>query len=157
DSNIPPGFQNKGTLDSQCAASCTTYGCMSACQYDMHCGTKSDGSRGCVAYSAGQTATFGGAWACAGLPDITLPPVCSPDSGLRRNLPTCNRGAADLTQNVKCYSYPGNSPQFPNDDPGLGTLVLDTSSTPAPTTSSPITSASPIAAGTCRTYTIANT
>lgn len=155
-SNTPSGFQKKGTLDAQCATPCTSYACMSACQFDMHCGTTSSGTAGCVAYGSGEEDNFSSSWACSGQPDITMPPVCSTDSNTTRNLTICNRGTADLTQNVRCYGYPGNSPMFPNDSPGVGNLVLDTSSTPAPTSALPISTSTPIKAGTCRTYKIAN-
>jgi hypothetical protein len=151
-SNVPGGFQNKGTLDSQCASTPGSLAYREACQFDMHCGTKSDGSVGCVPFVTAERN------ACAGV-DITAPPVCVPtDTSTWRNLTVCNRGSVDLTENIQCMGYPGNSPQFPDDNPGAGRVVLQTGSTVDPTTgtTNPITATNPLKAGECRTYRVPN-
>ncbi len=152
DSNVPGGFQNKGTLDSQCTGTPGSLSYRQACQFDMRCGTKADGSAGCVAFTSGEKN------ACTGV-DITAPPVCVPAGATTyRNLTVCNRGSSDLTSNLQCMGYPGNSPQFPDDNPGAGQVVLLTASTVDPTTGAPnpITAAKPLKAGECRTYRVPN-
>jgi hypothetical protein len=51
-------------------------------------------------------------------------------------------------------SYPGNSPHYPDANPGAGIVVLDTAKTVDPTTAktNPITSSNPLRAGECRTF-----
>lgn len=151
-SNVPGGFQSKGTLDSQCSSAPGSLSYREACQFDMKCGTKSDGTAGCVAFATGEKN------ACAGV-DITAPPVCVPtDTSTWRNLTVCNRGSVDLTQNIQCMGYPGNAPQFPDDNPGAGRVVLQTGSTVDPTTgtTNPISVTNPLKAGECRTYRVPN-
>lgn len=127
-SNVPPGFQNKGTLDDQCATPCAAPSCLEACQFDQHCVGVA-----CQAYAA--TESDG----CAGLDagsaiDITVPTTCTTKiAGTDyRVLSVCNRGSAAAPPGVQCFVYPGNSPQFPNANPGPGTLVMTTTTTIAP-------------------------
>jgi hypothetical protein len=149
DSNVPGGFQSKGTLDAWCTDPAKA---ASACQFDMHCGKKADGTTGCIPFVTNEKNS------CTGV-DITAPPVCVPDEkSTYRNLTICNRGSADLTQNIQCMAYPGNSPQFPDDSPGAGRIVLETGSTVDPTTGKtyPIDATTPLKAGECRTYRVTN-
>jgi len=153
ESNVPGGFQNKGTLDSQCTSGAGTQAYMEACQFDMKCGTKSDGTAGCVPFASGEKN------ACSGI-DITAPPVCVSDETLSyRNLTICNRGSVDLAENIQCMGYPGNSPQYPDASPGAGLIVLQTGSTVDPSTgaANPISATNPLKAGTCRVYHVPNT
>lgn len=146
-SNVPGGFQNKGTLDAQCSSTNPLL-VREACQFDMHCGIKPDGSRGCIPFVTNEKNS------CTGV-DITAPPVCvSTGTTPYRNLTVCNRGSADLTTNIQCMGYPGNSPQYPEDAPGAGTIVLRTATTVDSVKGStyPITAADPLKAGECRTY-----
>jgi hypothetical protein len=150
-SNVPGGFQSKGSLDSQCASGPGTQAYNEACQFDMHCGTKSDGTQGCVPFVTGEKS-------CTGI-DITAPPVCvGSETSTYRNLTVCNRGTVDLTQNIQCMAYPGNAPQFPEDNPGAGRVVLQTGSTvdQVTGTTNPISATNPLKAGECRTYRVAN-
>jgi len=135
DSNIPPGFQSKGSLDGRCVTPCDTQLCMEACQFDQHCGMKTSTTPGCVAFGPTEKD------ACAGL-DITVPPVCSDDGNVTRNITVCNRGSSALTSPIQCFTFPGNKPQFPNATPGPGNWVLTTNQS----------SSSPLVAGTCKTY-----
>lgn len=144
ESNIPGGFADKGTIHAWCS-SANPAERAAACQFDHHCAPLAGGGLGCVPWLPGEKDS------CAGV-DVTAPPVCSPtDTSTYRNLTICNRGSAPLEQNVTCMGYPGNKPHFPDDSPGLGTTVLDTS-----TTSTPITAANPIKPGECRTFTVPN-
>lgn len=151
-SNVPPGFQKKGTLDRQCGDLPTSQSYLEACQFDMRCGTKADGSKGCVPFAA--TASDG----CTGLGggiDITAPVVCAPpDTTVYRNLTVCNRGSVSLERDIQCMSFPGNRPQFPDANPGAGIIVLNTGTTidPITGTTNPITSSNPIRGGECSTY-----
>lgn len=151
-SNVPGGFQNKGTLDSWCTSSDPAVRA-AACQFDMHCGTKPDGTTGCIPFVTNEKNS------CAGI-DITAPVVCTPDDTKNyRNLTICNRGSTDLTQNIVCMGFPGNSPQYPNDVPGVGPTVLDTATQVNAATGStnPISASTPLKAGACRTYQVLNT
>lgn len=142
---IPGGFIGKGSIDAWCLPSATAAQRAAACQFDQHCGKQPDGTDGCVPFLPGEKGS------CTGI-DITSPPVCSPtDTSTYRNLGICNRGAVDLTSNILCMGYPGNKPHYPNDDPGLGTAVLDTS-----TTTTPINATNPLKPGECRTFTVPN-
>src|SRR4029079_3839221 len=88
-----------------------------ACQFDQHCV-----SGKCVAFAANE----GGA--CHGI-DITAPTTCIPAASGYRDMTVCNRGDTEAPAGIKCYRYPGGSPQYPNSNPGLGTLVMTTSHT----------------------------
>jgi len=151
-SNVPGGFQNKGTLDAWCLSS-NPAEVAAACQFDMHCGKKPDGTTGCIPFNTNEKDS------CTGV-DITAPVVCTPDdTKTYRNLTICNRGSQDLSQNIVCMGFPGNSPQYPNDVPGVGPVVLDTSTQVNVATGStnPITAANKLKAGECRTYEVLNT
>ncbi|MBI2392852.1 MAG: hypothetical protein HYV09_24925 [Deltaproteobacteria bacterium] len=144
ESNIPGGFADKGTIHAWCSSTDPAERA-AACQFDHHCGKLADGTLGCIPYLPDEKDS------CSGV-DVTAPPVCSPtDTSTYRNLTICNRGSKPLEQNITCMGYPGNKPHFPDDSPGLGTRVLDTS-----TTSTPITAANPILPGKCRTFTVPN-
>jgi hypothetical protein len=118
-SNVPPGFQNKGSLNNLCTQPCTTASCQGACQFDQYCGP----GNACTHYPTGQKDV------CNGI-DITVPPTCN--DGNFRVVTLCNRGSQTAPAGIFCHVYPGNSPQFPNADPGLGTEILQTTSTIAP-------------------------
>jgi hypothetical protein len=149
-SNVPPGFAQKGSdPDKRCGGPLAA----SACQYDQRCGLGAecagstsawtDGSgvtRCCVGFAPGEKG-------CNGV-DVTAPAVCTPLDTTKRAITVCNRGTLPLTTNVKCLAFPGNSPQFPNDSPGVGVTVLDT----ALVTGQQISVATPIVAGDCRSY-----
>jgi hypothetical protein len=141
---IPSGFVDKGTLDAWCDPAVATPAQQdAACQFDQRCAKRPDGTFGCVPWREGES---GG---CRGI-DLTAPPVCAPSaSATSRNLGICNRGTQSLEQNVRCMGYPGNKPQYPNDDPGLGMLVLDTS-----TSTTPIDASHPLEPGECRTFSV---
>ena len=119
-SNVPTAFKNKGSLNAQCAAPAGSQLWEEACQFDQHCV-----SGACVAYSAGDFGT------CAGV-DITAPTTCIPSTSGYRALTVCNRGTSPAPAGVRCYRYPGGSPQYPNNDPGPGTLVMTTAGTIEP-------------------------
>jgi len=151
-SNVPGGFKSAGTLDGQCAGSKDSPAYLAACQFDMHCGITADGSSGCVPFASGAS---DGCSALGGGVDITAPVVCAPaDSTAYRNMTVCNRGSADLTADLQCMSYPGNSPHYPDANPGAGIVVLHTGSTvdPISGTTNPITTTNPLRAGKCRTF-----
>jgi hypothetical protein len=135
-SNVPPAFQSKGSLDSRCTTPCNTQYCMEACQFDQHCGTQASGSSGCVAFGAQESGSCTGA-------DITAPTTCITPSGSRK-VTVCNRGTATAGAGVQCYVFPGGSPQYPESAPSLrrATLVM--------------TTASALKAGTCETQEIPN-
>jgi hypothetical protein len=113
-SNLPNAFKNKGSLDEQCSDPPGSQSWSEACQFDQHC---VDGA--CTAW---KPAEFGD---CEGV-DITTPTTCVPSSGNQRVLTVCNRGTKEAPAGVNCYGYSGGSPQFPNDDPGVGDRLLMT-------------------------------
>lgn len=113
-SNVPTSFKSKGSLDAQCGAAEGSYEFNSACQFDQRC---VDGE--CVALEPGESGT------CEGI-DVTTPTTCVPSSGGTRAITVCNRGTQTAPAGIKCYRYPGGSPQYPNDDPGVGTWVMTT-------------------------------
>jgi hypothetical protein len=124
-SNVPPGFQGKGNDPNGACSSCspgsTSLACQEACQFDMTCNT--NGTNGCQAFGPGQSG------ACTGI-DITVPVTCG--SGGNVEVAVCNRGTQSAPPGVLCYVYPGNSPLYPNANPGTGTLVMTTQTTIAP-------------------------
>jgi hypothetical protein len=124
-SNVPPGFQGKGNdpsgVCSTCAPGSTSTACQEACMFDMTCNT--NGTNGCTAFGPGQSG------ACTGI-DITVPVTC--ESGSNVEVSVCNRGTQSAPPGVLCYVYPGGSPQYPNANPGIGTLVMTTQTTIAP-------------------------
>jgi hypothetical protein len=124
-SNVPGGFQNKGNDPngscSTCAPGSTSQTCQEACQFDMTCNT--NGTNGCQAFGPGQSG------ACTGI-DITVPVTC--ENGSNVEVSVCNRGTQSSPPGVLCYVYPGNSPQYPDNNPGSGTLVMTTQTTIAP-------------------------
>jgi hypothetical protein len=113
-SNLPSAFKNKGSLDDQCGDPVGTQGWNEACQFDQHCV-----SGRCTAFEAGESGS------CSGV-DITAPTSCVPAVGGYRTLSVCNRGTVAAPAGVKCYRYSGGSPQYPNDNPGTGDLVMTT-------------------------------
>jgi hypothetical protein len=130
-SNVPPGFQKKGQLDDQCNSPCTTQSCLEACQFDTHCRDNTGNANGndeCTPFDATETE---GCAKLGGGVDITVPTTCELPSGARA-VTVCNRGDRTAAAGVRCYVFPGNSPQFPNASPGGGTLVLTTTSALAP-------------------------
>ena len=127
-SNVPSAFKDKGSLNTQCTATAGSDTWNEACQFDQHC----VGSA-CVAFGVAQSGS------CAGV-DITAPTTCIPGTGFR-DVTVCNRGTVAAPPGVKCYLYAGGSPRYPEDDPGLGSLIMTTATT--------------LAAGTCETQPIA--
>ena len=113
-SNVPSSFKTKGSLDSQCGNAPGSDSWNSACQFDQHC---VDGE--CVAFEPSESGS------CVGI-DLTTPTTCVPSSGGKRAITVCNRGSTSAPAGIKCYRYPGGSPQYPNDNPGIGTLVMTT-------------------------------
>lgn len=128
-SNMPTAFKNKGSLNAQCSSAQGSDSWNEACQFDQHCV-----GGACVAFKPTESGS------CTGI-DITAPTTCVPSAGGYRDLTVCNRGTVAAPPGIKCYLYPGGSPQYPNDDPGVGSLVMTTATT--------------IAAGTCETQQIA--
>ncbi len=135
-SNVPPGFQSKGNDPANSCSGCTstntTQVCQEACQFDMHCGF--NGTNGCVAFDPAASG------ACTGI-DITAPPTCSMASG-DRHMTVCNRGTVAAPPGVKCYVFPGNSPQFPDNNPDMTKTILA------------MTTATTIQPGTCESQNI---
>ena len=127
-SNVPNGFQNKGNdpnnVCSTCPLGSTSAACQSACQFDMQCA--GNGMNGCTAFDAGA------AGSCTGV-DLTVPVTCENADGTVE-VSVCSRGTVAVPPGVQCYVYPGNSPQYPADNPGLGTPVMTTQTTIAPGT-----------------------
>lgn len=119
-SNVPPSFKTKGSLDAQCSEPTGSQEWNEACQFDQHCVNGQ-----CEAFEPGE---FG---SCTGV-DITAPTTCVPATGDSRVLTVCNRGTVSAPAGIKCYRYSGGSPQFPNDDPGVGDLLMTTSKALAP-------------------------
>jgi len=113
-SNLPNAFKNKGSLDAQCSSPAGSQSNNEACQFDQHCV-----SGACAAYQPGESGS------CTGV-DITAPTTCVPSSGDTRALTVCNRGTASAPAGIKCYAYPGGSPQYPNSDPGVSSKLLMT-------------------------------
>jgi len=113
-SNLPSSFKSKGSLDAQCSAATGSEEWNEACQFDQHCVNGK-----CVAFASGASGS------CTGV-DITVPTSCIPPVSGYRDITVCNRGTASAPAGIKCYRYPGGSPQYPNSDPGLGTLVMTT-------------------------------
>jgi hypothetical protein len=126
ESNVPPSFKSKGSLDSRCTSPCTTKSCMEACQFDQHCGKLASGDAGCVGFEKDEQAS------CVGV-DITVPTTCVPRAGFRK-VTVCNRGTVGAAPGVLCYAFSGGSPQFPEDAPSLrhAKLVLTTKATLLP-------------------------
>ncbi|HWO08956.1 MAG TPA: hypothetical protein VNN80_05730, partial [Polyangiaceae bacterium] len=119
-SNVPTAFKGKGSLDEQCSATAGSALWNEACQFDQHCVAGK-----CVAFQPDESGS------CTGV-DITAPTTCVMSSGGTRAITVCNRGTEAAPAGIKCYTYSGGSPQFPNSNPGLGSLVYTTSATIEP-------------------------
>jgi hypothetical protein len=120
-SNNPPAFKDKGSLNAQCSNPVGSQSWNEACQFDQHCV-----GNACVAFGPTESGS------CTGI-DITAPTTCIPMTGFR-DVTVCNRGTVAAPPGVKCYRYSGGSPQYPNDDPGVGAVIMTTATTIAPGT-----------------------
>jgi hypothetical protein len=116
-SNVPPAFKTKGSLDTQCSDPPASDSYAEACQFDQHCVNGA-----CTAFAPLESGS------CTGI-DITAPTTCIPQGGGFRTMTVCNRGTVAAPPGIKCYVYPGGSPQYPNSDPGLGTTLVMTTAT----------------------------
>ncbi|HEY3233705.1 MAG TPA: hypothetical protein VGJ84_03255, partial [Polyangiaceae bacterium] len=121
-SNVPTAFKDKGSLNAQCSAAAGSQSFNEACQFDQHCNGGS-----CTAFGPTDSGS------CSGI-DITAPTSCIPITSGFRDLTVCNRGTVAAPAGIRCYRYPGGAPQYPNDDPGTGTLVMTTATTLQPGT-----------------------
>jgi hypothetical protein len=121
-SNVPSAFKTKGSLNAQCSSAPGSDSWNEACQFDQHCVNNA-----CTAFATGASGS------CVGV-DITSPTSCVPAMAGFRALTVCNRGTVSAPAGIKCYRYSGGSPQFPNDDPGLGALVMTTATVLEPGT-----------------------